>query len=133
MQFPNMMYRSPGTLKRPGGGTYKIIGVQSQKEFDAKIANGWFASSIEAVVAAGDKATPPKRPRPKWALKKVKKRKPSRPLGWKKAAVVAAPVDNSPPTRIELETKAKELGIKFDGRTSDRKLDKSIQDRIAGG
>lgn len=30
--------------------------------------------------------------------------------------------DNSPPSRDELEEKARELGLKFDGRTSDRKL-----------
>lgn len=30
--------------------------------------------------------------------------------------------DNAPPTRDELEQKAKELGIKFDGRTTDKKL-----------
>jgi hypothetical protein len=32
------------------------------------------------------------------------------------------PVDNSPPTRAEMEQKARELKIKFDGRTTDRKL-----------
>lgn len=32
------------------------------------------------------------------------------------------PPDNTPPTRAELEQKAAELGIKFDGRTSDKKL-----------
>lgn len=30
--------------------------------------------------------------------------------------------DDAPPTRAELEQKARELGIKFDGRTSDKKL-----------
>lgn len=30
--------------------------------------------------------------------------------------------DDLPPTRAELEAKAVELGLKFDGRTSDRKL-----------
>jgi hypothetical protein len=30
--------------------------------------------------------------------------------------------DDAPPTRAELEEKARELGIKFDGRTSDKKL-----------
>jgi hypothetical protein len=32
------------------------------------------------------------------------------------------PVDNAPPTRAEMEQKARELKIKFDGRTTDRKL-----------
>lgn len=35
--------------------------------------------------------------------------------------------DNLPPTREELETKAKELGLKFDGRTSDAKLNTMIE------
>lgn len=36
--------------------------------------------------------------------------------------VADTPVDTAPPTREELEQKATELGLKFDGRTSDRKL-----------
>lgn len=38
--------------------------------------------------------------------------------------------DNAPPTRAELETKAKELGIKFDGRTKDKKLGQLIEERL---
>jgi hypothetical protein len=34
----------------------------------------------------------------------------------------AVPDDSTPPTRDEIERKATELGIKFDGRTSDKKL-----------
>ena len=37
-------------------------------------------------------------------------------------ALKAAPVDDAMPTRAELEQKANELEIKFDGRTSDAKL-----------
>jgi len=37
-----------------------------------------------------------------------------------------AGMDNSQPTRQELEAKGLELGIKFDGRTSDRKLNELI-------
>lgn len=36
-------------------------------------------------------------------------------------------IDNAPPTREEMETKARQLGVKFDGRTSDRKLLKLIE------
>lgn len=38
-----------------------------------------------------------------------------------------APVDNSAPAREELEAKATELGIKFDGRTSDKSLAEKIE------
>jgi len=37
------------------------------------------------------------------------------------------PVDNSAPTREELEAKAAELGIQFDGRTTDKKLAEKIE------
>lgn len=40
--------------------------------------------------------------------------------------------DDAPPTRAELEQKAKELGLKFDGRTSDRKLLKMIEEKVEG-
>jgi hypothetical protein len=36
--------------------------------------------------------------------------------------------ENAPPTRSELEQKAAELGLKFDGRTSDNKLGQKIQE-----
>ena len=38
--------------------------------------------------------------------------------------------DNAPVKREELEAKAKELGIKFDGRTSDNKLGLLIQEKL---
>lgn len=41
--------------------------------------------------------------------------------------VIDAPNDDAPVTRAELETKAKELGLKFDGRTGDAKLQKMIE------
>jgi hypothetical protein len=44
--------------------------------------------------------------------------------------VQAEPQDDAPPTRAELEAKATELGIKFDGRTKDKKLGQLIQDKL---
>ncbi len=53
-----------------------------------------------------------------------------------KAAAEAVPAeepdDDAPPTRDELEAKARELGIKFDGRTGDKKLAALIADKLAG-
>ncbi len=80
--------------------------------------------------------------------KPVKVRKPSKPIDGinhrllaeqaAKAAEVQAqkvvetePVDDSAPTREELEAKATELGIRFDGRTKDKKLGQLIQDRLS--
>lgn len=47
--------------------------------------------------------------------------------GWRATPAEAAakapiPDDDAPATRAELEAKARELGIAFDGRTSDAKL-----------
>jgi hypothetical protein len=80
---------------------------------------------------------------PKLAAKKTphRIRKPSRPLDGvnhrllreQKAAEIADHAhddDSAPPTRKELEGMASELGIKFDGRTSDRKLAKAIDDAL---
>lgn len=44
--------------------------------------------------------------------------------------VIEQPVDNSAPTRAELEQKATEIGIKFDGRTSDDKLRRTIENAL---
>ncbi len=89
---------------------------------------------------------------PKYAKnrKPVKVRKPSKPIDGinhrllreqaEAAAQAAAqvvevvdtaPEDDAAPTREELEAKAKELGIRFDGRTGDKKLGQLIQDRLS--
>ena len=110
IELPAILYQSPGPHKKPGGGTYRIVGINTQEELDAKLSAGWFASSAEAITAAGDKATTPKRVadwRIKAKAKKTKKRKPSKPLGWKQPAIEPVPViEDAPPTRAELETKA---------------------------
>jgi len=89
---------------------------------------------------------------PKYAKnrKPVKVRKPSKPIDGinhrllreqAEAAAQAeaqavevvdtAPEDEAAPTREELEAKAAELGIRFDGRTKDKKLGQLIQDRLS--
>lgn len=40
------------------------------------------------------------------------------------------PVSSAAPTRAELEQKARELSLKFDGRTTDAKLAKLIEDAL---
>jgi hypothetical protein len=139
--FPAIVYRSPGQQRKPGGGTYNFDSVQTQEELDAKLAEGWFTSSAEAISAAGDNADGFKKPKPKWAIKPTKKKKAAKPLDWRehaKAAPAPAPVvehesisDDAEPTRAELEAKATELGIRFDGRTKDKKLGQLIQDRLS--
>lgn len=48
------------------------------------------------------------------------------------AGEAAEPEDNAGPNREELEAKAAELGIKFDGRTTDAGLLKKINAALAG-
>jgi hypothetical protein len=137
--FPAMIYRSPGQQRKPGGGTYNFDSVQTQEELDAKLEEGWFTSSAEAIEAAGEKANGNVKPKPKWAIKPIKKKKPAKPLDWREQAKPAPapepeiePIDeNAGPTREELEAKATELGIRFDGRTKDKKLGQLIQDRLS--
>ena len=139
--FPVMLYKSPGIYKKPGGGTYTYISVQTQEEFYEKIDAGWFESSAQAIEAAGENATPAGKPKPKWAIKPIKKKKPPKPLDWRdqvKAEPAPAPEpepepidEDAGPTREELEAKATELGIRFDGRTKDKKLGQLIQDRLS--
>ena len=78
--------------------------------------------------------------------KPVKVRKPSKPIDGINHRLLAqqaeaaaqaqevldtAPEDDAAPTRAELEAKATELGIRFDGRTKDKKLGQLIQDRLS--
>lgn len=78
--------------------------------------------------------------------KPIKVRKPSKPIDGinhrllrEQAEAVAqiaeaqeiVPEDDALPTREELEEKATELGIRFDGRTKDKKLGQLIQDRLS--
>lgn len=71
--------------------------------------------------------------------KPIKKRKPSKPIDGinhrllreqELAKEVVETEDNSAPTRVELETMATELGIKFDGRTTDKRLADKIDQAL---
>jgi hypothetical protein len=78
------------------GGTYDYAAANDQEELDAKLADGWFATLPEAIDAHD------------------------------KPAEVVKSDDAAPPTRKELEAKAKELGIKFDKKTTDAELGAAI-------
>lgn len=139
--LPAFVFRSPGAHRKPTGGTYGYISVQTQSEFDDKLASGWFATSAEAIQAAGENATP--KPRVEKKPTPVKKRTPSKPLDGinhrlikEQQAIKETPkepvveIDNAPPTRAEMEAKATELGIKFDGRSSDKTLLAKIEEAL---
>ena len=99
--FPTIMYRVPGPHKKPRGGTYAYRGAANQEEFDALISKGWFPSYEEA--AAGKIASKP---------------------------VDEAADDAKPYSREELEAQAKEFGVSFNARTSDKKLAERIIEAI---
>lgn len=107
--FPTILYKTPGPHKKPRGGTYKTTGAADKAEFDALLKKGWFPSYEEA--AAG-----------KIAGKIIEA-----------AEAFEDAVDEvSAPTRDELETKAKELGVSFNARTSDKKLAERIAEALEG-
>jgi len=109
MSFPTIMYRVPGPHKKPRGGTYAYRGAEDKAEFDALLKKGWFPSYEEA--AAGKTA------------KKI----------IEAAEAFEDAIDEvSDPTRDELEAKAKELGVSFNARTSDKKLAERIAEALEG-
>lgn len=103
-----MLYRA-GTRAVLESGTYDLL-IVSESEYEGAIADGWHLDQYAAKDAA---AKPVESPDP---------RSPN-PFD-------TIPDDDAPPTREELETKARELGIKFDGRTSDKKLAALIKEKL---
>ena len=128
MIYPVLLYKSPGGYVKPNG-TYQTTTAIDDDSMAALIAAGWSKTAQEAIEKAGDKAYPVTRKKP---AKPVKKRKPSKPLFAAKPVVkeVKEVIDNSAPTREELEIKARELNIKFDGRTRDHKLLQLITEQL---
>jgi hypothetical protein len=112
-EFPAFVYQATGKYQRPGGG-YDFLHVKDETEFQNALADGWF-ETLEAAVEA-------RKPK-KFAETPVSKA----------AEPVSEPSvdDNAPPTREELEAKATELGIKFDGRYSDKRIALLIDEALA--
>lgn len=122
MKLPNMMYKCPGTHQCPGG-TFDYLPVTSPKEVVEAEAAGWWptielaqqrpidydwGALFEAVGASESELEP----EPESELEKE--------VG-----------KFEPPTREELETKAKELGIGFNKNTKDGTLLEKIEARLA--
>lgn len=152
IEFPTLVYRTPGTHQCPGG-TYAYQSAKDAEQLDSLLEAGWFLSLPEAL--AGEHSE--ERfvdPRPgkfsqrepsaqEWLLAKAKdlELNPDDILTADELlflichAFAAKPEDveedNKPPTREELEAKAKELGITFDGRTTDKSLTEKIEHVLA--
>jgi hypothetical protein len=124
-----MLYKTPPA--RPGKRADMRV-VKDQAECDQALALGWHLKIEAADEASGFVY---QKPVPKPLPKRVQKPKPPKPVNkldpkWsaeqraKAAAAVPeeVPQDDAPVTREELEAKATELGIPFNGRTSNKKL-----------
>lgn len=104
MEFPRMIYRV-GNAAVLESGKYDFL-VISEAEYESAIAEGWHLDQY-AAKGAHEAANEPARPQQ------------------------LPPVADDPPTREELEAKATELGLSFDGRTSDAKLAARIEEAMA--
>jgi len=104
MLFPTLAYKTPGPHYDPvTKKTYDFASAADEKQLAQLIEKGWYATKEEAL-------TP----------KSVE-------------SVQAPQKDDLPPTRAEIEQMARDLGVKFDGRTSDKKLLKMIEDTLEDG
>jgi hypothetical protein len=102
MRFlPTILYRVPGAHFGPPGVTYDYLGANTKEALDAALADGWH----ETLVAAMAPPVAPPEPAP-------------------------VPADDAPVMREELEQKAEELGIKVDGRWSDKRLISEIDAKM---
>lgn len=95
-----MVFKYPGPRQLEDGG-YEYI-IVDEPEVAAHVALGWSRTPAEAKAKATAVAQDPE----------------------------DGPVDDSPPTRDELEEQCKKLGIKVDGRYSDARLAKLIADKL---
>ena len=105
MEFPRIVFKCPGDLPRQGG-TFKVLQVTDDVVHADAVADGWFSSLPEAIESHDN-------PKP--------------------VAVVDVAADVvEQESRESLESRAKEIGIKFDGRTSDAKLSRLIAEASQG-
>lgn len=99
MEFPRLVFRCPGPYPRQGG-TYDFRRVVDADEMAVCVAAGWFETLPLAIEG---------------------KPKPIDP-------VKVDPAPEPAESREQLEEKARALGLKFDGRTSDAKLARMISE-----
>ncbi len=134
MQFPVHVYKSPGNYELRGK-SYKVASVADQDALQAHVDAGWSLALADAFQAAGEAAVIKRKVADWRGVKARQKQKRKDFLAARAqakaakqspaAALVAEPQpvdDNAPPTRQELEQQATLLGIKFDGRTTDKRL-----------
>lgn len=102
MKNATMVYRPGSELIHGFMVDYQVIDAD---EVNDALADGWYLTPTEAGEAAAAKEAD-------------------------KAEAAKQKAEDAPATRDELEAKAKELGIKFDGRTTDKKLGEQIAEKL---
>lgn len=100
LKKPHMVFKCPGKMAVHEGVSYDWLIVDTE-EVPAHVKLGWHASIVGAKAAAIAVEPEPDEPD-----------------------------DDAPPTREELEAQAKKLGIKVDGRYSDRRLMALIAEKM---
>lgn len=133
MDFPRFVYKSPGQVRVTPNLCYNYVVVGSKAELEDRLAAGWHETPESAGKEAGDEAylfglSPNRRRRMERHLAKMKRAAP-KPEAPPQPAVEEKE-DDSPPTRAELEEKAREIGVRFDGRTTDALLAKRIENAL---
>jgi hypothetical protein len=115
MDFPNMVYKCPGSHQCPGG-TFDYHGVKNQAQLESMLRVGWSETLPEAMAQ-------------KYGAAKVE---PILAIAMQQFNDELEILGDEPPTRDELEKQAGELGIKFNKKTTDSELNKKIIDALEG-
>lgn len=108
--LPRMLYQANGSHEIHGG-MFDYLIVESEEELTVALANGWYMTTDNARAAD--------------SMLKM-------PHGAVELGTPVVPPDDAAPTRAELERKAEELSIPFDGRTSNAKLSSKIAAALQG-
>jgi hypothetical protein len=108
--FPMMLYKAGGAEDIHGGRFHTHI-VHDADALEAALADGWHKTTPEAAQASKAAAT----------------------QGATATAGGEGTDDNAPPTRAELEQKARELNIEFKPNIGDKKLAERIEAALADG
>jgi hypothetical protein len=116
-RFPKMLYQFPGRDAALQDGTYATRIVHDEDAHDAAVAEGWHEGPPAARQAHAE------------AQAKVAEE--AAAAAAARDAEELAKLQAAPVTRAEMELKATELGLKFDGRTSDAKLLRMIEAALA--
>lgn len=119
MRLPVLVFKMPGTVTHPKG-LHKFAQARTQEDLDRYLADGWYLTIDEAAEVMSEINLTPHRRGKKVIIKRQEK-----PIG-----IVESDDDILTATRAEMELKAEELGIKFDGRTSDKKLLERIEEAL---